>query len=570
MLKKIQQAFALTEPGARSLVKSTLLTALANLTLMFPVGLIVIVLKQLTGPAPVTMAEILLYTISGIALALLIYLVHYFQYTSLYIATYSESANLRIQLAEKLRKLPLAFFGKRDIADLTNTLISDCAFLEQAFSHYIPQLFGSLLSITLVAIGMFCLDWRMALAVLWVLPVSSLLAIGSKMWQDKFTKRSLLAKQQVANSIQECLETIRELKANNLQESYLEQFDAKLRTAERAAIHSEWMTGSFISGAQAFLRLGLASTVLVGGALLLKGETDFPTYFVFLLAASRLYDPLAVLFMHIGALFLTRLRIDRMKELENQPEQCGANECRPDSFDIEFRNVSFSYHDGDQVIDRISFTAKQGEVTALVGPSGCGKSTVTKLAARFWDAGSGTITLGGIDISTVNPEALLANYAVVFQDVMLFHESVMENIRLGRRGASDHEVFAAAKAAQCEEFIQRLPQGYQTVIGENGATLSGGERQRLSIARALLKNAPVILLDEATASLDAESESKVQQALGVLVREKTVLVIAHRLRTIAGADKVVVLNNGRVEESGTPADLMTKNGTYRQLMQLQT
>ena len=421
----------------------------------------------------------------------------------------------------------------------------------------------------MIGVAMFLCDWRMALAVLWVVPAAILLTAGSKKIQDSFGTKNILNKRAVADCIQEGLETIRDIKSCSRQENYMEKLEEKLAAMERGSIHSELATGVFVCSAQAFLRLGLATTILTGGALLAAGELSFLYFLGFLFAAARLYDPLGLVLQNIAATFNTKLQIERMRSILEQPMQEGTEEFTPQNYDIRFDHVSFAYREGDGVLEDVSFTARQGEVTALIGPSGGGKSTACKLAARFWDATGGTVSLGGTDVSTVDPETLLRSYSMVFQDVVLFRDTVMENIRLGRRGATDEEVLAAAEAARCEDFIRKLPQGYQTVIGENGSTLSGGERQRISIARALLKNAPVILLDEATASLDVENESAVQEALSRLLQGKTVLVIAHRMRTVAGADHIVVLENGRVAQQGTPAELMEQGGLYRRMVELQ-
>ena len=410
----------------------------------------------------------------------------------------------------------------------------------------------------------------MALAVLWVLPVAVLLTAGSKKLQDICGTKNILAKRTVADNIQECLETIRDIKACSRQEEYLKGLDGKLEYAERCAIRSELATGVFVCSAQAFLRIGLATTVLTGAGLLIRGDLSFLYFLGFLFAAARLYDPLGMVLQNIAATFNAKLQINRMRAILEQPVQTGADTCEPDNYDITFDRVKFAYRENEGVLDDVSFTAKQGEVTALVGPSGGGKSTACKLAARFWDIQGGRITLGGIDISKVDPEVLLKHYSFVFQDVVLFRDTILENIRLGRRGATDEEVYAAAKAACCDEFVRDLPEGYQTMVGENGSTLSGGERQRISIARALLKDAPVILLDEATASLDVENETAVQEAISRLVKNKTVLIIAHRMRTVTGADKIIVLSDGHVAEQGRPEELYEKNGLYTHMVRLQT
>ena len=572
MIRKLQHVFALSEKGARDFVKAVVWCFLCNVGLMLPVGVVMATLQYLletleTGGDPA--AKVLVYTAGAAAVLALLFLLHWFQYASLYLATYQESAARRIALAETLRKLPLSFFGTRDLSDLTSTMIADCSSLDQMFSHYIPQLFASILSTVFIGVCMFCFDWRMALAVLWVLPAAVLLTAGSKKLQDAFGTRNILTKREVADAIQEDIEAIRDIQSCNRQEACLQELDRRLEAAEQSSIRSELITGVFVCSAQAFLRIGLATTVLVGAELLTGGELSFLYFLGFLFAAARLYDPLGLVLQNIAATFNAKLKIERMRTIQEQPVQTGVETCEPENFDIVFDHVKFAYRDGESVLEDVSFTARQGQVTALVGPSGGGKSTACKLAARFWDIQGGKITLGGIDISTVDPETLLKHYSFVFQDVVLFRDTILENIRLGRRWATDEEVYAAARAARCDEFVRELPEGYQTVVGENGSTLSGGERQRISIARALLKDAPVILLDEATASLDVENETAVQEAISRLVKDKTVLIIAHRMRTVAGADHVVVLADGGVAQEGAPAELLAQNGLYRQMAERQ-
>ena len=572
MIRKLQHVFALSEKGARDFVKAVVWCFLCNVGLMLPVGVVMATLQYLletleTGGDPA--AKVLVYTGGAAAVLALLFLLHWFQYASLYLATYQESAARRIALAETLRKLPLSFFGTQDLSDLTSTMIADCSSLDQMFSHYIPQLFASILSTVFIGVCMFCFDWRMALAVLWVLPAAVLLTAGSKKLQDAFGTRNILTKRAVADAIQEDIEAIRDIQSCNRQEACLQELDRRLEAAEQSSIRSELITGVFVCSAQAFLRIGLATTVLVGAELLTGGELSFLYFLGFLFAAARLYDPLGLVLQNIAATFNAKLKIERMRAIQEQPVQTGVETCEPENFDIVFDHVKFAYRDGESVLEDVSFTARQGQVTALVGPSGGGKSTACKLAARFWDIQGGKITLGGIDISTVDPETLLKHYSFVFQDVVLFRDTILENIRLGRRGATDEEVYAAARAARCDEFVRELPEGYQTVVGENGSTLSGGERQRISIARALLKDAPVILLDEATASLDVENETAVQEAISRLVKDKTVLIIAHRMRTVAGADHVVVLADGGVAQEGAPAELLAQNGLYRQMAERQ-
>ncbi|HWR40853.1 MAG TPA: ABC transporter ATP-binding protein [Patescibacteria group bacterium] len=569
MFRKI---FALSEQGAKDLSKGIMASAAADISLMLPVGLIILVLQELSKPlfgGRAASLNVWLYTGVAAVLLTIIFICHLIQYRYTYVSAYSESANRRVVLAEKLRRLPLSFFGQRDLSTLTSTMMSDCTELERTFSHAVPQLFGAALSIVLVGFGLFVMNWRMALSTLFVLPVALLITIGSKGLQSKLGTIKIDAKLAASDGVQECLETIREIRACGKEEEYLAELDKKLDTVVSASIRSELLTGTFIISAQMVLRLGFAAVILVGATLLGRGEIDFLTYLIFLLTASRLYDPLSTVMMQLAEIFNAQIQISRMKEIENQPVQEGTCAYSPKNYDIVFDRVGFSYNENKTVLQEVSFTAKQGEVTALIGPSGGGKSTAAKLAARFWEANSGKITVGGVDISTVEPETLLQSFAIVFQDVVLFNDTILNNIRLGRKEATDEEVFTAAKAARCDEFIHHFSEGYNTIIGENGSTLSGGERQRISIARALLKDAPIILLDEATASLDVENETLIQSALSRLVQNKTVLVIAHRMRTVAGADNIVALDGGVVVEQGTPDQLMHTGKLYPHMVGLQ-
>ena len=569
MVKTLQKKFALSEQGAKDLVKGCVACVFQNLSFLFPAGLLYCLIGDLLagGIAP---GRLPLYLVGTLGCIGLILLTTWFQYNATYFATYTESGVRRISLAEKLRKIPLSFFGKKDLADLTSTIMADCTFLEQSFSHFIPELIGSMISTVLVAVGLFFFDWRMALAALWVLPVAFAIVGLSARVQERLNGRQMAAKMACADGIQECIETVRDLKASNAEEEYLEGLDRKIRAVERRAILSELGTAVFVVSATLILKLGIATVALVGSILLLAGSLDILTFFLFLLVVSRLYDPLQGALQNLAAVISTRTNIARMNEILDHPVQQGGDVLTNRGYDVVFDHVGFAYNSGETVLRDVSFVAKQGEVTALVGPSGGGKTTVSRLAARFWDADRGRITVGGMDISQIDPETLLSLYAIVFQDVTLFDNTVLENIRIGKKNATDEEVLAAAHLAGCEEFVEKLPDGWHSRIGENGCTLSGGERQRISIARAFLKDAPVILLDEATASLDVENETKVQTALSRLIREKTVLVIAHRMRTVAGADKIVVLANGEVAEQGTPAQLMQKGGLYAHMVGLQT
>ena len=568
MINYIMKKYALSRQGAKDLIIATISCVVHNLMLMLPVSLLYFLVSDLyEGGVP--QSHLWIYIGGMIAGVLLILFSYRWVYGATYYATYKESSVRRISLAEKLRKLPLSFFGKKDLSDLTTTIMADCTTLEQSFSHWVPEFFGAMISTVLVSICLFVFDWRMALAVLWVLPVSLAIVAFSGKVQNYFTRKQTEAKLAVADGIQEALETMRDLKSNNAEGKYLDVLDKKIDKMEGRMIKSELGAAIFVVPASMILKLGMGTVALVGGILLAEGTLTVLSFFMFLLVASRLYDPLASSLQNLAAIISTRIPIERMNSIENYPVQPGTDELKTKDYDIMFENVSFSYNTGEQVLNNVSFTAKQGEVTALIGPSGGGKSTAAKLAARFWDADSGKITIGGQDVRNVDPEKLLSAYSIVFQDVTLFNNTVMENIRIGRQGATDAEVLAAAKEAQCDEFVEKLPERYQTMIGENGSMLSGGERQRISIARALLKDSPVILLDEATASLDAENETQIQKAISRLVKGKTVLIIAHRMRTVKGADKLVLLKEGKVAEQGAPQELFAKGGLYTKMCKLQ-
>lgn len=568
----LQKRFALSGQGGKDLTKAIFCCALTNISLMFPMGILFLFMERLTGPLVGLEAPDMgiggYVGISVVLLAVIGFFEH-LQYNATFLSSYQESANMRIRLAERLRKLPLSFFGKRDLADLTTTIMADCAFVEKAFSHFIPELIGALISTVLIGVGLLAANWRMGIAVLWVAPVSFLLAALTRPLVDRMERRQKGKKIAASDGIQECIENIQDIRANNQSADYLEKLDQKIMDVESITVKLELLNGTLVTSAQMILKIGMATTVLVGASLLVSGSISFMIFLMFMLAATRLYQPLSGCLQNLSAVYSTLLVVERMKSIEEQKIQQGREDAAYRGYDIVFDRVGFSYKEGEPVLREVSFTARQGQVTALVGPSGGGKSTSAKLAARFWDIDKGTITIGGCDISKIEPETLLKSFAIVFQDVVLFNNTIMENIRLGRKGASDEEVLAAARAAQCEEFISRLPEGYQTRIGENGSTLSGGERQRLSIARALLKDAPIILMDEATASLDVENETLVQEAISNLVKDKTVLIIAHRMRTVAGADQIVVLKDGCVAEQGTPEKLLENNGIYRHMTELQ-
>lgn len=568
MLKYLRHRFALSEKGARDMVKAFLACTVYDIALMFPVSLLYLLISDLLGDG-VSGSRFVVY-IGGIAVCLvLIAVTTYIEYNSNYFATYVESGVRRISLAERLRRLPLSFFGKKDLSDLTSTIMADCATLETASSHWIPALIGSIASTVLISVGLIFFDWRMAIAALWVLPVAFLITALSSKVQHALGRKQMDAKMACADGIQECLESVRDLKANNAEEQYLDGLDRKIKAVEKRAIISELGTALFVVTAQMSLKFGIVTVALVGGILLINGSLDVLTFFMFLLLVSRLYDPMQMSLQNLAAIISTNIQCERMDEILSHPVQSGVETLSNDGCDIVFQHVGFAYNKKEQVLCDVSFRAKQGEVTALIGPSGGGKTTVSRLAARFWDIPEGKITVGGMDVSKIEPETLMKLYSIVFQDVTLFNNSVLENIRIGRKDAADREVIAAARLAHCDEFAERLPEKWNTLIGENGSELSGGERQRISIARAFLKDAPIILLDEATASLDVENETLIQEALSKLIRNKTVLIIAHRMRTVSGADKIVVLKDGAVAQEGSPADLLGKEGIYRNMVMLQ-
>ncbi len=569
MLKRI---FALSDGGAKDLKKGIAATAIYNILLMVPVGIMMmLVLEMLTGiDTGVFKTD---FGVGGfIALTLIMYVIifisQWIQYDKTYTVAYEESANRRLTLAEKIRKLPLSFFGEKNLADLTTTMMGDCTALERTFSNAIPLMLGTLTMFAISAVCLIVIDWRMGLCILAPVPVAALIVIYARKAQQKAEAANMDAKRTAYDGVQEFLDTIQEIKSSSRENEYLGKIDTKLENVVKASFKNELAPGAATTTAQFVLRFGLVLVLLVGAKLVSDGTLSIPYFIMYLIMAGRIYDPFNSCFMLMAEIFSAMVSIKRTKEIEAIPEQSGSRNCQNNGYDIEFKDVEFAYND-EKVLKGVSFVAKQGQVTALVGPSGSGKSTVSRLASRFWDANKGKITLGGVDVSTIDQEVLLKNFSVVFQDVLLFDDTVMENIRLGRKDATDEEVIAAAKAACCEEFINKLPEGYNTVIGENGSTLSGGERQRISIARALLKNAPIILLDEATASMDAESENLVQDALSVLLKNKTVIVIAHRMRTIANADQIIVLDDGKVVESGKPEQLITSGGLYSHMVALQ-
>ncbi|MCR5049759.1 MAG: ABC transporter ATP-binding protein/permease [Paludibacteraceae bacterium] len=562
----IRHKYAATEQGARDLIRSCLLSAAMDVVLMLPVALIFLIVRDLTGNGITNPWS---YVWKIVAVLLIIMGMAWIKYNKQFISVYQESGRRRIALAEKLRKLPLSFFARKDLADLTSTIMADAAAIETGTSHFVPDLVGSMISILLIGSMLFFFDWRMALAAVWVIPIAICVVLFSAKFQNAFSRKQNQAKLDLADHIQEGLETFQDIRSCDAEKGYLDDLYTRIDLTEKRALQAEMGMACFVVSGQMILRVGVATTVLVGANLLVSGSLDLLTFFVFLLVASRLYDPLSGALMNLSAVLALNIPSERMDEILNHEEQTGEEKLTNRGYDIEFRDVHFAYDTSETVLNGVSFVAKQGEVTAIIGPSGSGKTTISRLAARFWDIDSGQITVGGMDVSKVDPETLMNLYSIVFQDVTLFNNTVLENIRIGRKDATDEEVIAAAKLAHVDVFAEKLPNGWNTLIGENGSELSGGERQRLSIARAFLKDAPIILLDEATASLDVENETFIQESLSRLVKDKTVIIIAHRMRTVSGADKIVVLENGKVSEIGTPTELTQSGGFYKRMQDIQ-
>ena len=572
MYKWVQNTFALSEEGSRTFVRGVVWTFLHFVSLMFPMMLLFYFLMEHLGIgefAGKTPHGILFYAGMAAVILVVMLVIYAFSYSATYDSVYDESMRRRVSIAEKLRKLPLSFFGKKNLSDLTSTIMDDCNALEMIFSHAVPELFAAIGSVTVIAIMLFTYNWKMSIALFWVVPAAALLIALSKKIQDHWFENSYNMRRVVIEDIQEGLENVQEIRSYSGEAAYLGNFDKDCINYEKSQMDSDIKVGMFLNSAQGILKMGLATVLITGARLWTKGEIDVFTYLVFIVCAATIYNPVFLVFNNLAELFFVNVRLRRFREMDQMKLQEGVTVFAPQNFDIEFKDVDFFYNENKQVLKKVSFTAKQGEITALVGPSGSGKTTAAKLAARFWDIQGGTVTLGGEDISLIDPETLLTNFSIVFQDVVLFNTSIKDNIRIGRRNATDEEIMRVAKLAGCDEFIQKMPQGYDTIIGENGDTLSGGERQRISIARTLLKDAPIVLLDEATASLDVENESKIQKGISQLVKGKTVIIIAHRMRTIANADKVVVLQEGQVAETGSPAELKAKGGLFSKMLEMQ-
>ncbi len=567
--ERLQHKYALSRQGAVDMIKACVSVTVTNLSLMMPAGILFCLIKDLLE-GTLTRERIPFYAIGSAIVIVLIATTNFIQYNATFLTTYRESGVRRTTIAERLRKLPLSYFGKKNIADLTTNIMGDCAQIETASSHWIPELIGAVISVTLVGISLFfAFDWRMVLASFWVIPVAFVIIITCSGAEKNAVRKNSAVKLTMTDGIQECLESIRDLRANNAEDKYMDELEGKIRNVEKEALFTELKMAVYVNSAAIILKIGVGTTAVVGGTLFARGEINILTFFMFLMLVARLYDPMQITLQNLAAIIACGIQCERLDEVLSAKTQTGTEIIKNEGYDIVFDHVGFRYSDDTDVLKDVSFTAKQGQVTALIGPSGGGKTTISRLAARFWDVNEGRITLGGEDISKIDPETLLTNYSIVFQDVTLFNNSVMENIRIGKNCATDEEVINAARMANCEEFIERLPDKYDTYIGENGSELSGGERQRISIARAFLKDAPIILLDEATASLDAENETTIQEALSRLIKNKTVMIIAHRMRTIAKADHIVVLKDGVVAEQGSPEFLNGYDSIYSRMTKQQ-
>ena len=569
MIEKLKHKYALSDQGAKDMIRACISVTVTNIALMMSAGVLYTLIKDLLN-RDLSLNRLPFYIVWSAVILILIAVTNFIQYNMTFLTTYRESGVRRTSIAERLRRLPLSYFGKKNLADLTQNILGDCAQIETASSHWIPEIIGALISTTLVGLSLFIFfDWRMVLASFWVIPVSLGIVLSCSGLEKKAVKKNAAVKLDMNDSVQECLESIRDLRANNAEDKYMEMLEGKIRKVEKMALFTELKMAVYVNSASIILKLGIGTTAVVGGLLFANGEIDLITFFMFLMVVARLYDPMQITLQNFAAVISVELQSERLDEVLSHEIQTGSEQKSNNGYDIVFDHVGFKYSDDTDVLKDVSFTAKQGEVTALIGPSGGGKTTISRLAARFWDVNEGKITLGGEDISKIDPETLLSDYSIVFQDVTLFNNTIKENIRIGREGASDEDIRRAAQLANCEEFINKLPNGYDTYIGENGSELSGGERQRISIARAFLKDAPIILLDEATASLDAENETVIQEALSRLIKDKTVLIIAHKMRTIANADHIVVLKDGVVAEQGTPEELSAYDSIYNKMTRQQ-
>lgn len=568
MVSYFMKKYAMSEKGALNLKKAIFSHTLVNLTKLFAPMIAFMFLFQYIG----ILKSIESYNFTSVhyialivVMMIVMFLIARWDYVRLYTNVYNESANSRIELAERLKKLPLSYFGKRDLADLAETMMNDMNLYETIFSHAVPHIYSTAISTSIIALMLIFYNWKLALAALWVIPISILIIFLSKKSQKKIVQGWIDDNRKVFDNLQENIEQIEQIKSYNLEDRMLNDFFEKLNASTKQKTKGEVVAGTLTGIATAILKLGIISVAVIGVNMLMAGEVSVLVYIAFLMLTASIYLPIEGIITFMSMIVMLDAVVGRIKEIKTMPVQEGKKDIDIKNYDIEFKDVYFGYDDYS-VINGVSFTAKQGEITALIGSSGSGKTTLTKLAARFWDIDKGKILIGGEDIGKIDPETLFKNFSIVFQDVILFNSSIKDNIKIGKKDATDEEIIRAAKIARCYEFIDKMPDGIDTVIGENGQRLSGGERQRISIARAILKDAPIILLDEATASLDVENESLIQEALSELIKEKTAIVIAHRLRTIRNANKIVLLNAGKIEAIGTDEELCKSSEFYKAML----
>ena len=569
MISKIQNMFALTRKGARGMLKAAFLTFLVNISFLFPMMIVFYFVDSLLTKGMPGITEIYYYYIPAILVAgVIIFFINYLSYNSLYVATYGESADLRIELANTLKELPLSYFSKHDISDISQTFLVDIATMEHALSHAIPEIIGIFSFLLILGIAMIIASPIMGIAVLAPIVLSILFLLLTKKMQVYGTTLYHKKLREQSETFQQAIEMQQEIKSYSLVDETIAKIEKDLKDAESLHVKTEWMQAGPLQIALILLKAPIALVVFLGLPLVIANPSNLLYFLGYLVAAARMVDAASGLGALLAEIMYITARVERIRELRNSERQkLLQDSTEAKNYDIEFKNVVFSYNEDSKVIQGASFVAKQGEVTALVGPSGCGKTTILRLASRLYDADNGEITLGGKNIYSIPVDELFEKISIVFQDVTLFNTSILENIRIGNKEATDEQVKEAARVAHASEFIEKLPDGYNTLIGENGAKLSGGERQRLSIARAFLKNSPIIILDEISSALDVENEMKIQESLNSLIKDKTVIIISHRLKSVENVDKIIVMKDGKVESEGKHAELIQKSSLYKAMIE---